>query len=309
MGMIPLRLTRPIVGFTPTSPLTEEGQTIEPSVSVPTATAPKLAAIAAPEPELEPHGVRSRTYGFRVWPPRPLQPLDERVERKLAHSLRLVLPSRMAPASRRRAAMKASRGAGAVASAREPAVVSMRSPVSTLSFSRTGMPCSGPRELPAAPLGVHPIGDVERVGIDLEDAADRRPALVHGADAADVGLGDRARRVAAGGHAGLEVGDGGLLEGELLLGGGHQAGRRRAGLRTHDGQGVGRTGHDERGGAQGTGAEELAAIHGERTEDGVYGPRRRCHWSATWDFAARSKRPRAHTGGLRRRSLPASPSV
>ena len=47
------------MGLIPTMPLTEEGQTIEPSVSVPTATAHRLAETATPEPELEPHGLRS----------------------------------------------------------------------------------------------------------------------------------------------------------------------------------------------------------------------------------------------------------
>ena len=69
-----------------------------PSVSVPTPIAPRLAAIAVPVPELEPQGLRSSTYGFLVWPPRELQPDDDRVERKLAHSLRLVLPRITAPA-------------------------------------------------------------------------------------------------------------------------------------------------------------------------------------------------------------------
>jgi len=59
IGTMPSRLTRPTVGFSPTRPLTEAGETIEPSVSVPTATAAKLAAIAAAEPELEPLALRS----------------------------------------------------------------------------------------------------------------------------------------------------------------------------------------------------------------------------------------------------------
>ena len=60
MGMMPLRLTRPTVGFKPTNPFALAGLTTEPSVSVPTATAQRLAATAAPEPELEPLGLRSR---------------------------------------------------------------------------------------------------------------------------------------------------------------------------------------------------------------------------------------------------------
>ena len=74
IGMTPERLTSPTVGFSPTSELAPDGQTMEPSVSVPTPTAAKLAAIAAPVPELEPQGLRSSAYGFRHWPPRPLQP-------------------------------------------------------------------------------------------------------------------------------------------------------------------------------------------------------------------------------------------
>jgi hypothetical protein len=59
MGIIPLRLTNPTVGLMPTSPFAEDGQTIEPSVSVPIAAAHKFADAAAPDPELEPQGLRS----------------------------------------------------------------------------------------------------------------------------------------------------------------------------------------------------------------------------------------------------------
>src|SRR5512144_1094954 len=141
MGMMPDRLTRPNVGLMPTSPFADDGHTIEPSVSVPTPTAARFAEIDAPVPELEPHGLRSSTYGFFVWPPRPLQPLVECDDRKFAHSLRFVLPRMTAPASRSRAAMNASRGAIDSARASEPALVRMRSAVSMLSLMRTGMPC------------------------------------------------------------------------------------------------------------------------------------------------------------------------
>jgi hypothetical protein len=59
IGMMPVRLTKPTVGFSPTTPLAEAGERIDPSVSVPTAAAHKLAATAAPEPELDPDGFRS----------------------------------------------------------------------------------------------------------------------------------------------------------------------------------------------------------------------------------------------------------
>jgi hypothetical protein len=59
MGMMPARETRPTVGLKPTTPFAEEGPTIEPSVSVPTAAAQRLAAVATPEPLDEPLGLRS----------------------------------------------------------------------------------------------------------------------------------------------------------------------------------------------------------------------------------------------------------
>src|SRR5919199_6623694 len=92
IGTTPARLVRPTVGLMPTTPLALPGQTMLPSVSVPIDTAAKLAETAAPEPELEPHGLRSMPYGLWVWPPRPDQPLLDSNERKLAHSDRFVLP-------------------------------------------------------------------------------------------------------------------------------------------------------------------------------------------------------------------------
>jgi hypothetical protein len=151
IGMMPARLTRPTVGLSPTSPQMEAGHTTEPSVSVPMVMVARLAAAAAPDPELEPHGLRSSAYGLCVCPPRALHPLVDFVERKLAHSLRFVLPRTTAPASRSRETTKASRaGAGAPTSASDPAVVIIRSAVSMLSFTSTGTPCSGPRTRPAA---------------------------------------------------------------------------------------------------------------------------------------------------------------
>ena len=54
IGTINLRDNKPTVGFSPTIPFIEEGQIIEPSVSVPTATEIKFAATAAALPELDP---------------------------------------------------------------------------------------------------------------------------------------------------------------------------------------------------------------------------------------------------------------
>src|SRR5688572_6185595 len=107
----------------PTIPLKDAGAITEPSVSVPIATAQRLAATAVPDPELEPHGFRSKTHGFFVCPPRLLHPLDERLERKLAHSLRFVFPNKTAPDSLSLFMINASLLALFPSNASDPAVV------------------------------------------------------------------------------------------------------------------------------------------------------------------------------------------
>src|SRR5207249_5091006 len=126
---MPARETRPNVGLIPTSEHAAAGQTIEPSVSVPTPTAAKFAAIAAAVPELEPQGLRSNTYGFLHWPPRALHPLDELLDRKLAHSERFAFPSMTAPAARSRSATPAFAGGFAPARGNEAGVGPIRSAV------------------------------------------------------------------------------------------------------------------------------------------------------------------------------------
>ena len=56
MGMMPSAGTIPMGGLMPTTRLLPDGHTMEPSVSVPTATAHRLAAAATADPELEPQG-------------------------------------------------------------------------------------------------------------------------------------------------------------------------------------------------------------------------------------------------------------
>src|SRR5271155_2017706 len=144
MGIIPLRLISPTVGLMPTKPFDDDGHTIDPSVSVPTPSAPRFAEIPAPVPELDPQGLRSSAKGFLVSPPRPLQPLVAWLERIFAHSLGLVFPRITAPASRNFCATKESLGGLEPTRASEPAVVIMRSAVSMLSLISTGIPCNGP---------------------------------------------------------------------------------------------------------------------------------------------------------------------
>src|SRR5216683_6334555 len=148
IGTTPARLTSPTVGLMPTTPLLLAGQTMLPSVSVPIETLVRLPLVAAPEPELDPHGFHSIAYGLWHWPPRPDQPLDEWNDRKLAHSLRFVLPRITAPALRRLAATVESLSAGVPTRAKLPAAVCSLSWVSILSFNSTGIPCIAPTIVP-----------------------------------------------------------------------------------------------------------------------------------------------------------------
>src|SRR5437868_9978811 len=101
MGTTPARLVRPTVGLIAATPFAFPGQTMLPSVSEPNDTAAKFAEAAAPDPELEPHGLRLMPYGLFVWPPRPDHPLTDSNDRKFAHSDRFVFPRITAPPARR----------------------------------------------------------------------------------------------------------------------------------------------------------------------------------------------------------------
>ncbi len=143
MGTIPPVGTAPTVGLIPATPLSDAGQVIEPSVSVPIASGASPAAIAAAEPDEEPPGLRSSAQGLPVRPPIADQPDVERADRMLAHSDRLVVPRITAPASCSRRTRGASPPGGRFARLVAPAVDG-RPATSMLSFTSTGMPCSGP---------------------------------------------------------------------------------------------------------------------------------------------------------------------
>ena len=69
IGTIPDLLTRPTVGLNPTIPLMDDGQDIDPLVSVPIAISTIPAATATAEPELEPHGLNELFKKCVVCPP------------------------------------------------------------------------------------------------------------------------------------------------------------------------------------------------------------------------------------------------
>jgi len=143
--MTPLRLTRPTVGLIPTMP-PAGGRRDDRAVGL---RADRHRAEVGGDGHARSGARPGRRAIERVrvaaLTARPLQPLDEWVERKFAHSERFALPRSTAPAARSRSTRNASRGGVTPASASEPAVLCIRSRVATLSFTSTGMPCSGPR--------------------------------------------------------------------------------------------------------------------------------------------------------------------
>ena len=163
--------------------------------------------MAAPVPELDPHGLRSSTYGFFTWPPRPLQPLVDFVERKLAHSLRLVLPRITAPAARSRSTTNASRAA--IDPSQRQRSGGRHHPIAgvdvVLDEDRDAV--QRPAHALAFALGVERVGNRQRVGIELDDRPQRRTAAIDRLDARGVQLDEPPRGVAAGRHRLLQLGD------------------------------------------------------------------------------------------------------
>ena len=158
----------------PTTRLLPAGQTIEPSVSVPTGRGAEFAAGATAEPELEPHGSKSRTYGF-AREPAAGAPAVERREAAEVRPLRQVGLAEDHRACRAQPRRRSARRAGTrlPTSASDPAVVSMLSSVAMLSLTRTGMPCSGPRSWPCAALVVELRGDRDGLRVRLDHRAER----------------------------------------------------------------------------------------------------------------------------------------
>jgi len=68
-AIAPDRLTLPYVGRSPVTPQRVDGDTMEPSVSLPIAKPTNPAAVVAAEPAEEPLEPCSRFQGFRVRPP------------------------------------------------------------------------------------------------------------------------------------------------------------------------------------------------------------------------------------------------
>src|ERR1700686_5498921 len=90
---------RPSVGFSPTVPQKLAGMRMEPPVSDPMAARHRPGATAAPDPPLEPPGIRLWSHGLQTGG----------VTVPQAYSWVRVLPIRIAPDARKRAATAQSR--------------------------------------------------------------------------------------------------------------------------------------------------------------------------------------------------------
>lgn len=192
----------------------------------------------------------------RIWiarePPRPLQPELDWVERKLAHSLRLVLPRITAPAVRRRCTINASRAGRNSARARGAGAVDHRQRVDiVLEQHRDAV--QRPTHVAGFAFGIQGAC----VGFGLWIEFDHR--VEPGAGAIDAGntLQIRARQLQAAalaaGHARLQAGHVGLAQIERVGGGRVGSACRRTrriiGMRTAAQRGKQREG--QKGGSHG----------------------------------------------------------
>ena len=144
IGSTPRLLTEPYVGRSAVTPLSAAGIRTEPPVSVPSAARHRSAPSAAPEPPLEPPGMRAASQALAQVPKWGLSLVAPK-----ASSCMLVLPTITAPAERSRRATTASRRGTRSRNQAEPAVAGIPAK-SMLSFSATGIPSSGPRLSPRA---------------------------------------------------------------------------------------------------------------------------------------------------------------
>ena len=140
-AMAPVRATRPNVGRSPVAPQRIQGETMEPSVSVPRLNPNRPAAVPAADPALDPLEPFSRFQGLLVRPSNQRSPY--------ANAPSVVLATSTAPASSSRFTTAASSSGTRSLYGVAPQVVLIPA-VSRRSFAPHGIPCSGPRYRPAA---------------------------------------------------------------------------------------------------------------------------------------------------------------
>src|SRR5437763_10633385 len=140
-AIAPVRGTIPNVGRKPVAPHRVDGEEIEPRVSEPMAKPTQPAAVAEDEPADDPLEPCWVFQGLRVMPPNHLSPW--------AKAPSVSLATRTAPAASRRCTTVAS--SSIVWFSKPPAPQVVRYPfTASRSFAPHGIPCKGPRYLPAA---------------------------------------------------------------------------------------------------------------------------------------------------------------
>src|SRR4051812_36990258 len=137
----PVLGTRPYVGRNPVMPQRMLGLTMLPPVSLPMENPTSPAAVAEPGPALDPDDPSSGSQGFIVCPPNQMS--------LSASAPMLSLATSTAPASFRRFTTVASAVGTRSRKGSAPYVVGMPA-VSSRSLPPHGIPCNGPRYLPAA---------------------------------------------------------------------------------------------------------------------------------------------------------------
>ena len=204
-----------------------------------------------------------------------------------ASSCIVVLPRMTAPASRSRFTWKASAAGCSVARPSAPPDVGMPA-VSKLSFTSTGMPCSGPRGAGGRALAIERVGLVARARVDEHDGVQPGPGLVVGPDSRQVRLDQSSRGDLAGGLRRLELEDGLLEHLEQRPRGRGRRGRRfRPSL-----PGERRRGESGQQGRHGQAAGETASDHGAYCSGGP-GARRRSRASRRRrSFPLANRRPK-----------------
>ena len=118
--------------------------------SVPIAANDRPNAVATADPLLLPPDFMFSQYAPSVKPPRALQPLTGCVPRKLAHSLRFVVPKMIAPACLSRVTIFASFPGFAPNRTVDPEQASSANCVTMLSLSKIGTPCKGLQSMSVA---------------------------------------------------------------------------------------------------------------------------------------------------------------
>ena len=211
---MPDRLTSPTVGLMPTRPVTEDGHTIEPSVSVPTPTRREVGGDGGARARARSAGITIESVGVLRLAAAPA-PTARRLRRaKLAHSLRFVFP-RMHRAGRAQAldhecvlgrdrALECQRARGRHHAVRSVDVV--------LDEDRDAV--ERPARAPGLAFGVERVGDRPCLGIDLEHRAERRTGAVDLLDPPEVEIDDLPRRIPPRLHPLLQLFDGHLIEHE-----------------------------------------------------------------------------------------------